>query len=86
MLHSGTPSLTSLPQERRSELFWSFIWKVAHPISVPTQSCLTAVKQMELTGPLGHSPRCMTVHMSCIENKVKLGFSILQMHLANTEL
>ena len=37
--------------------FWSFIWKVAHPVSDRTQPCLTSVKLMELAGPLGHSPR-----------------------------
>ena len=37
-------------------MFWSFIWKVAHPVSDRTQSCLTSVKLMELAGPPGHSP------------------------------
>ena len=30
--------------------------EVAHPVSDRTQPCLTSVKLMELTGPLGHSP------------------------------
>ena len=53
----GTPSLTSLPNGRLSELFWPFIWNVADPVSDHTQPCLTSVKLMELAGPLGHSPR-----------------------------
>ena len=53
----GTPSLTSLTKDggvscfgtslyrgRRSELFWSFSWKVAHPDSHRTQPCLISVK------------------------------------------
>ena len=54
----GTPSLTSLPKDGGvSCFFWSFIWKVAHPVSDRTQPCLTSGKLMELAGPLGHSPR-----------------------------
>ena len=52
-----TPSLTSLPKDGGVSCFWSFIWKVAHPVSDHTQPCLTSVKLMELVGPLGHSPR-----------------------------
>ena len=52
----GTPSLMSLPEGRRSELFCSLIWKVTHPVSDRTQPCLTLVKLMELAGSLGHSP------------------------------
>ena len=37
-------------------MYWSFIRKVAHPVSDRTQPCLTSVKLMELAGPLGHSP------------------------------
>ena len=48
----GTPTLTSLPKDGLSELFWSFIRKVAHPVSDRTQPCLTSVKLMELAGPL----------------------------------
>ena len=50
----GTPSLTS--EGRQSELFWSFIRKVALPVSDPTQPCLTSAKLVELAGPLCHSP------------------------------
>ena len=45
------PSLTSW-----WELFWSFIWKVAHPDFDRRQPCVTSVKLMELAGPLDHSP------------------------------
>ena len=46
----------NVPSEgRRSELFWSFIWKVAHPVSDRTLPCLTSVKLMELAGSFGHS-------------------------------
>ena len=51
----GTSSLTSLPKYGGvswSE-FWSFIWKVAHPVYDRTQPCLTSVKLMELARPLG---------------------------------
>ena len=58
MQHPGiNPYFNVLSERRRSELFWSFIWKVAHPVSDRTQPCLTSVKLMELAGPLGHSPR-----------------------------
>ena len=56
----GTPSLTSLPKDGGVSCFWSFIWKVAHPVSDRTQPCLTSVKLMELTGPLGHSLAMLT--------------------------
>ena len=52
----GTPSLTSLPKDGGVSCFWSFIWKVAHPVSDRTQPCLTSVKLMVLAGPIGHSP------------------------------
>ena len=52
----GTPSLTSLPKDGGVSCFWSFIRKVAHPVSDRTQPCLTSVKLIELAGPLGHSP------------------------------
>ena len=42
---------------RQSEQFWSFIQKVAHPVSDRTQPCITSVKLMEMAGPPGHSPR-----------------------------
>ena len=51
-----TPSLTSW-----SELFWSCIWKVAHPDFDRTQPCLTSVKQVELAGPLDNSPLLVTL-------------------------
>ena len=53
----GTPSLTSFPKDGLSELFWSFIRKVAHPVFDRIQPRLTLAKLMELAGPLGHSPR-----------------------------
>ena len=62
----GTPSLTSLPKDGGVSCFWSFIWKVAHPVSDRTQPCLTSVKLMELAGPLGHSPK------SCFYYNVEL--------------
>ena len=42
---------------RRSELFWSFILKVAHSVYDRTQPCLTSIKLMKLARSLGHSPR-----------------------------
>ena len=53
----GTASLTSLPKDGGVSCFWSFIWKVAHPVSDRTQPCLTSVKLMQLAGPFGHSTR-----------------------------
>ena len=50
------PHLNVPSEGRWSELFWSFIRKVAHPVSDRTQPCLISVKLMELAGPLGHSP------------------------------
>ena len=45
-----------VPSEgQRSELYWSFIWKVTHPVSDSTKPCLTSFKLMELAAPLGHS-------------------------------
>ena len=55
----GNPSLTSLPKDGGVSCFWSFNWKVAHPVSDRTQPCLTSVKLMALAGPLGHSPTCV---------------------------
>ena len=49
----GTPSLTSLPKDSVMSCFWSFIWKVAHPVSDRSQPCLASDKLMELAGPLG---------------------------------
>ena len=50
-------TLVNVPSKGRwSELFWSLIWKVAHPVSDHTQPCLTSIKQMKLAGPIGHSP------------------------------
>ena len=51
----GTPRLTSLPKDGGVSCFCRS-WKVTHPVSDRTQPCLTSVKQMELAGPLGHSP------------------------------
>ena len=45
-------------------VFWSFIWKVAHPVSDRTQPCLTSVKLMVLAGPLG--PQCVEC-VECLE-------------------
>ena len=56
MPHPGMGPLVR-SEGRRSELFWSFIRKVAHPVSDRTQPFLTSVKLMGLAGPLGHSPR-----------------------------
>ena len=57
MPHPGMGPLVQRPSEgRRSELFRSFIWKVAHSDYDRTPPCLTSVKLMGLAGPLGHSP------------------------------
>ena len=50
----GTPSLTSLPKDSGVSS-WSFIWKVADPVSDRTQPYLGSVKLMELAAPRGHS-------------------------------
>ena len=43
-------------------LTWTYlIWKVAHPVSNRTQPCLTSAKLVGLAGPLGHSPRKISV-------------------------
>ena len=55
-IQAWDPKLNVPSEGRRSELFWSFIQKVAHPVSDSTQPCLTSVKLLELAGPLGHSP------------------------------
>ena len=57
MPHQARDPYFYVPSEgQRSELFWSFIWNVTHPVSDRTQQYLTSVKLMELAGPLGHSP------------------------------
>ena len=67
MPHPGMGPQFNVPSEERlSELFWSFIWKVTHLVSDCTQPCLTSVKLMELAGLLGHSPcRSSLVHHIC---------------------
>ena len=56
MPHPGMGPLVYRPFRRTAEnaVFWSFIWKVAHPVSDRTQPCLASVKLMVLAGPLGH--------------------------------
>ena len=52
----GTHSLTSHPKDGGVSCLVVHL-EVAHPVSDRTQPCLTSFKLMELTGPLGHSPR-----------------------------
>ena len=72
MPHPGMGPLVYHPfQGQLSELFWSFIWKVTHPVSDRTQPCLTSVKLMELAGLFGHS-QCFSLKISYLSSNDNL--------------
>ena len=52
----GTPGLTSLPKDDGVSCFGRSSGRSPIQFFDRTQPCLTSVKLMELTGPLGHSP------------------------------
>ena len=73
----GTPSLTSLPKDGGASCFWSFIWKVAHPVSDRTQPCLTSAKLVELAGRLDTHPAYADVFAYCMRSYSRNYISIV---------